>query len=77
MDKESATLYELCKKLFSILCRYPELKDKQVIVHSECGYSGAYVHSPVTIYKHKDADDVSIFTNDDIDINNEDVTIYK
>lgn len=62
---KEATIYELCKALFSILCRHPELKNKKVSIHTECGYSGASFPKPIRVYTHENLDGVSILTDDD------------
>ena len=65
MNKENVTLQELSEKLVSILQKYPELKDKQVSVCTEGGYSGAYIANPIKLYTTRNPDDVFIFTEDD------------
>jgi hypothetical protein len=75
---KSATLYDLCKALFSICCRHPELKDKIVTIHTECGYSGAGIPYPIKVYTHSNLEGVNILTDDDnaVDTYPEDFTIY-
>ena len=76
--QKSMTLYELCKSLFSILCRHPELKDKIVSIHTECGYSGAEIPSPLRVYTHANLNGVSILTNDDNSVEDYDTfTVYR
>lgn len=65
MNKETVTLQELSEKLATILQKYPELKDKQVSVCVEGGYSGAYIANPIKLYTTRNPDDVFIFTDDD------------
>lgn len=78
MSERPATLYELCKALFSLCCLHPELKDKKVSVHTECGYSGANIEYPVRVYTHRIYNSVSILTNDDINVEEEEgYTVYK
>lgn len=78
MNKSDVTLFELCKALFSILCRHPELKNKVVSVHTECGYSGATIPAPIRVYTHSNLEGVSIYTNDDNPVDDYDeYTVYK
>lgn len=60
-----ATLKELCAGLNDILRRHPELGDKLVHVHSECGYSGAAILKDIGVYTNPNIDWVAILTNDD------------
>lgn len=73
-----STLAELRDALVTFCEQYPELADETVSAYSECGYAGAYIAYPVTLYKEKARESVSIYTDDDWDIeNDDDVTVYK
>lgn len=73
-----STLAELRDALVAFCEQHPELADKAVSVYSECGYAGAYIAYPVTLYKEKAYESVSIYTDDDWDIeNDDDVAVYK
>ena len=73
-----STLTELRDALVAFCEQHPELADGAVSVHSECGYAGAYIAYPVTLYKEKADESVSIYTDDDWDIeNDDDVAVYK
>lgn len=78
MNNKDVTLDELCEALLSILRRHPELKDKIVSIHTECGYSGATIPAPLRVYTHNNLDGVSIYTNDDNPVDGYDeYTVYK
>lgn len=64
MNKE-ATLQELCTGLNDILRKHPELGNKTVLVHSECGYSSAGILKDIGVYTNQNTDWVAILTNDD------------
>lgn len=73
-----STLAELRDALIAFCEQHPEFADKAVSVHSECGYSGADIAYPVTLYKGKAQRSVSIYTDDDWDIeDDDDLIIYK
>jgi len=73
-----STLAELRDALVAFCEQHPEFADEAVSIHSECGYAGAYIAYPVTLYKGKAHRSVSIYTDDDWDIENDDVfTVYK
>ena len=73
-----STLTELRDALITFCEQHPELADETVSVYSECGYAGAYIVCPVTLYKEKDDKSVSIYTDDDRNIeNDDDLTVYK
>ena len=78
MYNSGVTLYELCEALSSILRKHPELRNKVVSVHTECGYSGATIPAPIRVYTHNNLGGVSIYTNDDNPIEDYDeYTVYK
>jgi len=78
MNNYGVTLLELCKGLVSIMEKHPELMDKVVSVHTECGYSGATIPAPIRVYTHKNLESVSIYTNDDYPVDDYDTyTVYK
>ena len=73
-----STLAELRDALIAFCEQHPEFANEAVSVHSECGYAGAYIAYPVTLYKGKDHKSVSIYTDDYWDIeNDDDFTVYK
>lgn len=73
-----STLAELRDALVAFCEQHPEFADAIVSVHSECGYAGANIAYPVTLYKGKAHESVSIYTDDDWDIeNDDDVAVYK
>lgn len=73
-----STLAELRDALVTFCEQHPELADEAVSVYSECGYAGAHIAYPVTLYKEKAHESVSIYTDDDWDIeNNDKVVVYK
>jgi hypothetical protein len=73
-----STLAELRDALITFCEQHPELADEAVSVHSECGYAGAHIASPVTLYKSKGNESISIYTDDDWDIeDNERFVVYK
>ncbi len=73
-----STLAELRDALVAFCEQHPEFADEAVSVHSECGYAGAYIAYPVTLYKEKVHETVSIYTDDDLDIeNDDDFVVYK
>lgn len=73
-----STLAELRDALVAFCEQHPELADEAVSVHSECGYAGAYIAYPVTLYKEKADESVGIYTDDDWNIeNDDDFTVYK
>ena len=78
MYNSGVTLYELCEALSSILRKHPELRNKVVSVHTECGYSGATIPAPIRVYTHNNLEGVSIYTNDDNPVDDYDeYTVYK
>ena len=71
-----ATLRDLSEGLAEFVEQYPELADRQVYMTAECGYSGAYVASPVSLYtKPRIKSEVHISSDDDWV--GDDYTIYK
>lgn len=73
-----ATLQELCAGLNDILRKYPELGNKPVLVHSECGYSGASILKDIGVYTNQNADWVAILTDDDNYVGDEtQYTLYR
>jgi hypothetical protein len=71
-------LAELRDALVTFCEQHPELADEAVSVHSECGYAGADIAYPVTLYKSKGNESISIYTDDDWDIeDNERFVVYK
>lgn len=73
-----ATLIELRDALIDFCNRYPAIADRPIAVHSECGWLGARIASPITFYKHRCSEAISIYTNDDLDIDSDkDINIYK
>lgn len=73
-----STLAELRDALIAFCEQHPEFADEAVSVHSECGYAGANIAYPITLYKDKAYRKVSIYTDDDWDIeNDDDFTVYK
>ena len=82
-----STLAALRDALVAFCEQHPEFADEAVSVHSECGYAGAYIAYPVTLYKGKAHKSVSIFTDDDLGTvtllrrygieNDDDFNVYK
>lgn len=73
-----STVAELRDALVTFCKQHPELANEAVAVHSECGYSGAYIAHPVILYKGKANHSISIYTDDDWDIeNDDDFVVYK
>ena len=73
-----ATLRELRDALIAYCEQYPDIVDNAVNVHSECGYAGADIVYPITLYKGKANRTVSIYTDDDWDIDDDDnLVVYK
>lgn len=71
-----ATLRELSEALAEFVEKYPELADRQIGMATECGYSGAYVASPISLYINPRIEsEVSILSDDDCV--GDDYTIYK
>ena len=71
-----ATLKELSEALAEFVEKYPELADRQVYITSECGYSGAYVASPISLYTNPRIKSEVYISSDD-DWVGDDYTIYK
>ncbi len=60
----SATLKELHHALGTLLMKRPDLKDRKVVVSTECGLSSANINSPVNFY-FTNEDEIHIQTTDD------------
>ena len=71
-----ATLKELSEALAEFVEKYPELADRHVYMTAECGYSGAYVVSPVSLYTNPRIKSEVYISSDD-DWVGDDYTIYK
>ena len=70
-----ASLRDLSEALAEFVDKYPELADRYVYMTAECGYSGAYVASPVSLYTNPRIESaVSILSDDDYV--GDDYTIY-
>ena len=64
-----ATLSELRDALILLCNCNPEIANRRVAIASECGYAGAYISSPVVLYRYiGDTDLIHIYTDDDRDI---------
>ena len=71
-----ATLKELSEALAEFVTKYPELADRHVYMTAECGYSGAYVASPVSLYTNPRIKSEVYISSDD-DWVGDGYTIYK
>ena len=71
-----ATLRELSEALAEFVEKYPELADRHVYMTAECGYSGAYVASPISLYTNPRIKSEVYISSDD-DWVGDDYTIYK
>lgn len=60
----SATLKELHHALGTLLMKRPDLKDRKVVVSTECGLSSAGIDSPINFY-FTNEEDIHIQTTDD------------
>lgn len=73
-----ATLRELRDALIAYCKQYPDIADETVNVGTEGGWTGAYIASPVILYKSKGDESVSIYTDDDWNIEDKDrFVVYK
>lgn len=59
------TLEELRIALNKFCEKYPQFKDKTVIVASECGYSGTSLNYPACFCTTEIYNDIKILSNDD------------
>lgn len=74
----SITLKELADSLNKLCTIHPELQNRIVAVATECGYSGAYINSPIILYTNNNIENntINIFTDDDISIPDTNRTFY-
>lgn len=79
--KNRLTLKELTESLVKICEKHPELLDSEVIVATECGYSGANIQKPLIFYRSVREDELNVNsihlkTTDDVDFDSENFILW-